>query len=130
MPRDDVAGNWYGMMVSTPHWGPIEVSFDGQDGSYTGQWSFPGVEGGAAKSGRFKAVRFENWLHLRITTKPLRGAEFRLTLLGTGSRSMTFGAIPLRGADFPFASVTLFRIRPQDRAMEGICPIRSERATA
>lgn len=127
MPRDDIAGNWYGLMVSTPHWGPIEVSFEAQDGSYTGQWNFPGVGANPAKQGQFKAVRFAHWLNVRITTKPLRGAEFRLTLLGTKGESMFFGAIPLRGADFPFATVTLFRNRPQERAMEGICPIRSER---
>lgn len=130
MPRDDAAGNWYGMMVSTPHWGPIEVSFEEQGESYTGQWNFPGVEGGTAKQGRFKATRFAHWLHVRITTKPLQGVEFRLTLLGRGGRSILFGAIPLRGADFPFATVTLFRGRLPERAMDGICPIRSERGTA
>ena len=127
MARDEIGGNWYGMVVSTPHWGPIEVSFDREGARYTGAWNFPGVERGDAKAGQFQAIRFAHSLRVRITTAPLDGVQFRLGFVGSRENSMMFGEIPLDGADFPYASVTLFRKKPDDRVMDGICPIARKR---
>lgn len=130
MARDDIAGNWYGMMVSTPHWGPMVVSFEGHDGFYTGKWEFPSLDKGQARRGKFTAVRFANWLHVRITTSPLAGTQFQLTFVGSKGKSMVFGAIPLDDADFPFATVTLFRIALGKDQMTGLCPILPRRTKA
>ena|SRR5581483_6221820 len=119
----DVAGNWHGMMIHHPSRGRIHVSFAGETGTFKGKWDFPKVSKGSAKKGEFVAVRFANWLNIRITTKPLSDVQFQLAIVKEKGESMITGIIPLEDAKFPFATVTLFRHELPDIEIDPICPV-------
>jgi hypothetical protein len=107
----------------------MEVSFTGKDGVFQGNWDLTGVSRGLGKQGTFTTTRFANWLNVRITTKPLRNVEFQLTILKDKRGSMITGVIPLTGASFPFATITLFRKPISKLEMDGICPVDGFRPT-
>ena len=120
---EDVRGNWYGMMVHHPSRGVIQVSFVGKKGSFRGKWDLVGLSPGHAKKGEFRAIRFANWLNVRITTRPLLNVQCQLTILKDRGESMITGVIPLEMAAIPFAAITLFRHKPPEDEMDGICPV-------
>jgi hypothetical protein len=121
-PRD-VEGNWYGVMVHSPSRGVVHVSFVRRNGSFIGEWDFPGLSGGAGRRGAFTATRFANFLNIRIRTKPLANVQCQLTIIKDKGKSMITGVIPLEGEAIPFLTITLFRGKPAETDMDGICPI-------
>jgi hypothetical protein len=112
---------WYGLLVHHPSHGELEVTFAETNGTVTGTWNFPKITRGAARKGTFVASSFANFLNVRITSKPLKGVQCQLAILGSGSGAMMTGLLPLDGEKVPFATVTLFRNRLGD-VMAGICP--------
>ena len=120
----DIEGDWFGCFVHQPYRGIINVTLRVQERAIQGTWDFPSITQGPGKKGMFTATVFANWIHVRIKTKPLVNAECRLTVLQADDKSMIVGVIPLQNFAIPFATVTLFRGRPSEHEMDGICPIR------
>jgi hypothetical protein len=110
--RDDLIGNWTGLIVHKKGATKVLVDVRGiqDDGALYGSYSFP-KSNPPEPGGDFIGELFDPWLFVKLTDN--EKVRFQIHILGENRPEMMHGAIPRANGKSPHATITLFPSKEQ-----------------